>query len=437
MQRRSAGRSRHGCKECKRRHVKCDEGKPACRNCQARHLSCSFIATLGSELPSSHSVLAIAPDSIPRDDPHLPPAPLDGTPLLKEQGFTTPASYSSQNARDDPQHRRKVDHGKTLDSVAVPARDASLTDMTFQLHDLELFHNFTTNFCQGLSVDGRNASPRFGEAIVRQSFTRPYLMEQLLALSAAHMSTQACRDASFYRREATSRQTRALTMFNQSSTAKAEEECFPAFLFSILLCYHALFDALNSRSNFSTFLDELIKGFRLCSGVRVMAGKDFDSLGKEYRRQTGSDLLGMEHMWNSCDPDIGTTFSSKLAPVRRLVEEADVSPATSKACAGALDLLCALPAAGPADRMSLGFNSLRVLRWMVTVPPDFVKLVEQRRAEALVIIAYYGVIVHDARDCWIFSNDAGVFIIRSIVDFLGSYWTEWLAWPMEVVDGSE
>ncbi|KAI1290968.1 hypothetical protein F5Y03DRAFT_388680 [Xylaria venustula] len=340
MQRRSAKKSRFGCKECKRRHVKCDEAKPVCSDCRIRNLHCSYIST---------STLTLSSQSISND-------------------------YGDDNDNDNDNTPGLSPHSRF---------EYTSNNQTFKLHDLELFHNFKANVWSVLSPDEFPVAQRFTEVIIQHSFSRPYLMDQLLALSAAHMSTQRPHQSSFYRQEATRRQTQALTLFNTSPTAKDTDECLPAFFFSILLSYQVLFDALASRDDFSAFLDKLTKGFRLCGGVRAMAGHSLDSLVMQYRQEVGSELLEMERVWKSPDTGFGAVT--------------------------------------------------RVLRWVVTVRPEFVELIEQRRPEALIIIAHFGVLLHDARDCWIF-GDAGAYIIRSITGFLGSYWAEWLAWPNEMLD---
>ncbi|KAI0975306.1 hypothetical protein F4678DRAFT_322609 [Xylaria arbuscula] len=446
MRRRSAKKSRYGCKECKRRHVKCDEAKPVCSDCRIRHLHCSYVSTSTITPASQRGISLTDHSNVSSHDREndadrgqsllLPP-----TPLTAPRSNQDPISASSSPLSQGHLNHDSCKYSNDLDdennnapglSPHPPFNPAS-TDQTFKLHDLELFHNFKANVWDVLSADEVPAAQRFTEVIVEHSFARPYLMDQLLALSAAHMSTQRPHQASFYRQEATRRQTQALALFNTSPTAKATDECLPAFFFSILLSYQVLFDALDSREDFSAFLDKLTKGFRLCGGVRAMAGNSLDSLVMQYRQQIGSDLLDMERLWTSPDTGFGAVFSDKLARLKCLIEEADVNHAISKPCSAALNLLCTLPTVDTA-RASSGFKVIRVLRWVVTVRPEFIELIEQRRPEALIIIAHFGVILHDAKDCWVF-GDAGAYIIRSITAFLGSYWAEWLTWPNEVLGG--
>ncbi|KAI0863838.1 hypothetical protein F4860DRAFT_501783 [Xylaria cubensis] len=334
MRRRSAKKSRYGCKECKRRHVKCDETKPSCANCVIRQLQCSFVSGLPTPQSITSTPTATTTDSC---------------------GLISPLSQD-----------------KTILTVSSPVNYV-LPEPTFQLHHLELFHHFEHDMWRFVSLDdmmGKN----FIAMVARHAITIPYLMDQLLAFSAAHMSTHRPYQACFYREEATHLQTRALGLFN---AAKATGEAFPAFLFSILLSHQILFDTFSTRADFPTFLDKLVTSLHLCAGVRAIAGESWNSISMQYYEQTGMEL---PYKW-ILDTDSETIFTKKLT---------------------------------------------------LAVPTDFVKLVEQRRPEALIITAYYGVLIHNARDFWVF-GDAGAFIIRSITRYLGSCWDEWLAWPNEVL----
>lgn len=305
-------------------------------------------------------------------------------------------------------------------------------EQTFQLDHLELFYHFEHNIWSFASLED-TVGKSFIAMVTSQAITIPYLMDQLLALSATHMCIHRPHRASFYREEATRLQTRALGLFNATKATVTPGEGLPAFLFSILLAHQILFDTLSTRTDFPTFLDKLVTSFRLCAGVRHIAGECWNSITTQYYQQTGIELA--TKLMLDTGPD--TVFAEKLTHLRSLIKEENSSLSVSTPCTEALDLLRNLSSVENAPRSGSLRNIIVlrwtvVLRWAVTVPSDFVKLIEQRRPEALIITAYYGVLIHNARDFWVF-GDAGAFIIRSITKFLGSYWAEWLAWPNEVL----
>ncbi|TGJ79718.1 hypothetical protein E0Z10_g9045 [Xylaria hypoxylon] len=302
----------------------------------------------------------------------------------------------------------------------------ALPEQTFQLCHLELFHHFERDMQCFLPFDDAMGK-RFVAMVIRQAVAIPYLMNQLLAFSAAHMCTHRPHQAPFYHEEATRLQTRALGLFNAAKATITTGEGLSAFLFSIILSHQILSDTFATRTDFPTFLDKLVTSLRLCAGVRTIAGMSWNSIMMEFYQQTGMELS------NKLILDTGseTIFTKKLAHLGSLIKDPNTGLSVSIPCTQALDLLRDLSSAENAP-VPESLRNISALRWAVTVPPDFVKLIEQRRPEALIITAYYGVLIHNARDFWVF-GDAGAFIIRSITRFLGGYWAEWLAWPNEVL----
>ncbi|KAI0185247.1 hypothetical protein EV127DRAFT_441984, partial [Xylaria flabelliformis] len=262
MQRRSAKKSRHGCKECKRRHVKCDESRPSCVNCKVRHLPCSFLSSLPIPSRSTAATAAPSPDPTTASEPR----PLVSPPG-SDRDLAMPLSLAGPTF--------------TINSFIS-------SDQTFKLYHLELLHNFRTdvlgnNIQDPVAVDGYMAM-----AVGEAARAAPYLMDQLLAISAANMSTKRPHQRRFYQDEATHLQTRGLALFN--ATQAAADNTLAGFIFSTLLSQQVLFDALSTRTDFPTFLDKLVTSFHICGGVRIMTGQSWPYIMAQYRHQTGISL---------------------------------------------------------------------------------------------------------------------------------------------------
>ncbi|KAI1368522.1 hypothetical protein F5Y08DRAFT_296041 [Xylaria arbuscula] len=416
MRRRSARKSRYGCRECKQRHVKCDETKPSCANCLIRRSPCSF-ASASCSLPIPPENITSTPTATTIVSPDCRLSE-DGA----ERGNSGMLPLLAHRGMSNPTHEGGY---KFLSPVGY-----ALPGQTFQLCHLELFDHFERDMWSSVSLDDAMAK-KFMAMVSRQAITIPYLMDQLLAFSAAHMSILRPHQASFYREEATRLQTRALGLFNATTATVTQGNGLPAFLFSILLSHHILFDTLSTRTDLPTFLDKLATSFRLCVGVGTVAGESWDSIMTEYYQQTGMSLSN-KRMFNAGSE---TVFTKKLTHLGSLIKDMKTDPSISTLCIEALNLLRDVSSARDARQYG-DFRNIIVLRWAVIVPSNFIKLIEQRRPEALVINAYYGVLIHEARDFWVF-GDAGAFIIRSITKFLGSYWAEWLAWPNELLDATD
>ncbi|KAI1746969.1 hypothetical protein F4782DRAFT_522849 [Xylaria castorea] len=415
MQRRSAKKSRHGCKECKRRHVKCDESRPSCANCKVRHLPCSFISSLPIPQRSTTAATASAtpsPNSTTVSESHLSEAG-DAVPYT-----ATVISPSGSN--------HDLATPLSLSRPAFTINSLISTDQTFKLYHLELLHNFRTDVLGNIilnpaAIDGYMAMT------VGEAAEAPYLMDQLLAISAANMSTKRQHQRRFYQDEATHLQTRGLASFNAAQAAA--DNTLAGFVFSTLLSQQVLFDAFSTRTDFPTFLDKLITSFHICGGVRIMTGKSWPFIMAQYRKKTGISLPAEFIVGRGPD----TILTMKLARLEMLLANENISSSVLSSCNTALRLLRDISYTPPVGSRLSAVRTTRVLQWAVQVPPDFIKLLEQRQPESLIIIAYYALLIHDTRDYWAY-GDAGAFIIRSITRFLGKYWAGWLAWPNEVID---
>lgn len=66
---------------------------------------------------------------------------------------------------------------------------------------------------------------------------------------------------------------------------------------------------------------------------------------------------------------------------------------------------------------------------------DFLNLLNARRPEALIILAYYGVLLHSFRDSWM-AHQSGASLVRVIATSVGQFWEPWLAWPRHIVESS-
>ncbi|KAI0444680.1 hypothetical protein F4803DRAFT_510882 [Xylaria telfairii] len=410
MQRRSARKSRHGCRECKRRHVKCDETRPSCVNCKVRHLQCSFVSSL--PVPPRSATAAAGPPN---------PITTSGSHSLE---VTSP--YSS-SAVSPPGANYELATPWPLAGPTVTINSLISTDQTFKLFHLELLHNFR-ECVLGINIRDPAAIDGYMSMTVGEAAQAPYLMDQLLAISAANMSTKRPHQRRFYEDEATHLQTRGLTLFN--ATRAAADNTLAGFVFSTLLSQQVLFDAFSTRTDFPTFLDKLVTSFHICGGVRIMTGESWPFIRTQYQKQTGINLPA--EFIAGRGPE--TLLTRKLAELETLLVEENPGPSVLGPCTTALRLLQKISYCRPPGRPRFAaFRTTRVLQWAVQVDTDFIKLLEQRRAESLIITAYYALLVHDTRDYWAYSG-AGAFIIRSITSFLGKYWAKWLAWPNEVLD---
>lgn len=256
-------------------------------------------------------------------------------------------------------------------------------------------------------------------------------MDELLALTAAHKSSSPDFDEATratYRVEATRLQTRALSHLNLDQVEVSDENCVQLFVFAAILGEHALFNAFSSiptNPPLSDVLDELVQCLSLHHGIAFIAGAAMHS----------TVPLMKELLSNSRDLPHEVTSPAAREELGITGTECDDLKQRLEASEG--DMECYLHAASILQYLfdmasRRGGQVIAVQEWMVRVRKDYAERLRQRRPEALVVVAYYGVLLHRGREYWAI-GDAGGFLIRAITRHLGTYWAEWLAWPNEML----
>ncbi|KAK9358715.1 hypothetical protein V1504DRAFT_441919 [Lipomyces starkeyi] len=332
MRRRPHKKSRIGCIECKRRHIKCDESRPTCVNCSTVKRSCSYF----NQDPTSS----------------CPPV---------------------------------------------------------NMNHLELLLQFLTETFKFSGIDQNGAEITF-QVTIKYGLSAPCLMHEILALAASTFKHSALL------------QTRALSLFNRAKTDITADNCVPMFLCSSFLGVHVLCDTLTFRdNNFNVFLDRFVSYLHLHRGVRAITNRSWHFL-----RET--ELKPILEAAESI-PQTKEGIGRECDGLQLLIRSADLSPSVVNVCQQAIvhlqwvfDGQGTLPEGNPNV----------IFAWPVLVSAEYADLLMQRTPEALIILAYYAVLLYYRREIWVF-GDAGKFLIESITRHLGTYWEKWLAWPNSVL----
>ncbi|VUC22806.1 unnamed protein product [Clonostachys rosea] len=394
-QRRSHRKSRNGCAECKRRHMRCDEARPACRNCSMAERACSYPAPARSG-PSP----VPAPEKRPQ--PPLPP-----------QQMRPPAQWPPQSL---PSFNESFANTPTSPSIPVSA---------FTPQHLMLLHHVETAMENEVLGDGQTT--RVVDISIRHTVECPYLIDQLLAFAAIHKAHQQPESAAKYRHQATELQTRALAYFTKDTESRSSDDMLyaaPRFLFAALLGLHVLAETLAyNRSDFQEFIDRFIDCIHLHKGIRTVILPTWEMLLQ-------SELLPILSLTTLQYPQ-EPCHGKECEPLRALLDASDLDSQSIDACQRAVQTLqWAFDLSGRLPRPDLPHA---VTGFSVVVSVEFGDVLRRHRAEALIILAYYGVLVHRARKYWMF-GDTGVFLIRDINKRLGSYWQEPMKWPLQVLE---
>lgn len=298
---------------------------------------------------------------------------------------------------------------------------------------LELLHHFEHELTKIPALAGPEAGPVL-ELAVREGFVTPYLMDELLALSAAHKSTLVTGNsqhgaASSYRTEAMRLQTRALERLKaaQAESSVSGGNGTALFLFSTFLGQHVLFDVFSSpRADIAAVLERFTHCLNLHRGIRTIAGNSWPQLSAQILPRKETAAAGIPR---------GTECATLMD---LLLTKSQMAGPSWQVCRDTVEVLQEMfdsvraTTTGSDGRNTASRRIIVVYEWPVRLPVGYVELLEQRRPEALIILAYYGVLLHRARNYWAVS-DAGEYLIRAITRHLGAYWADWLKWPNSVL----
>ncbi|ORY05578.1 hypothetical protein BCR34DRAFT_543868 [Clohesyomyces aquaticus] len=382
--RRTHKKSRGGCLECKRRHVKCDENRPTCLLCVRSERSCSFAS---APTPKRHPT---SPASIAYQN--------NGTPNAASSSSRSPGCSGFQSLPlDEPIN---LSHMELLIHLSIDKGMFNLSD----------------------DVDDHHGGITFA---LHKGLEFPYLMHQMLAYSARHLAFLHPEPLAPYLGLAIALQTRAISLFNAASTQVDESNCVAVLLFSTALGHHLLADTLAKRTpgGLEAFITHYIQCMETQRGIYTIA-------------RSAWPLLLETELETVLRASVGFTSQipkgNHCRQLRELIEESQgLTDADKEACGVAIHYL------------QIGFDAIlaekehsyrhqMIFSWSMLAPPEFVALLAAKRPEALIVLAYYALMLYHGRSMWQV-GDAGTFLMNIIVEYLGPEWGRWLQNPRDEV----
>ncbi|EGX95548.1 C6 finger domain protein [Cordyceps militaris CM01] len=200
--RRSHRKSRNGCTECKRRHIRCDEHRPVCSNCvSADRRACVFPRGPSSSSkppdPTNSGAGTSSPSTSPANNNNniTPPSPRRDFPFDQVCGpLPHPGGGGGTFRRSNYTYYPK--NGNATAAVPPPTppghhtagldADASV----FSPFHLQIMHHLQTVMMPDPTINTSNHFQQFVDIAMRHALDAPYLINELLALGAVHMATQ-------------------------------------------------------------------------------------------------------------------------------------------------------------------------------------------------------------------------------------------------------
>jgi hypothetical protein len=264
--------------------------------------------------------------------------------------------------------------------------------------------------------------------VLDHASTAPYILDQLLALSAFHCSSTKQDPQGLFAREATELQTRALCSFNRANLSHLAVTGLSSLVYISLLGVQLLHSTLaKSQQPLGGFVTDFVGYMRILRGVQEVVNIHRSEIFSPSGLKPLLDIV----QWMQ-DPNTSSEGSQTAPLVAHLRTSPDALTPSVQACLEALQRIqwiLNLKDTVPED------SNLRVhatMSWSVMVCEEYVESLHQRRPEALAVLAFFAAMLHQKPAFWGFQA-AGPELVRAIVEHIGPFWADSLIWPRSVI----
>jgi hypothetical protein len=297
-------------------------------------------------------------------------------------------------------------------------------DPGLNIRQLELLHQFITATYTTFS-DEEEVREVWKTGVVRMSFAHPYLMYELLAISALHLAHCRPENSTGYYTTSTELQTQALNSFNSVQREVTASNCAPVLIFTSLLAVHVLAEPpRTATSDPSQYLDHVIHCIMLMRNIQKLVIHDW------YDHLKDTELKPMFTL----RPEAAERYQvpRPCLDLSKLTDDPDLGEQAKEAYNAAIERLIWFYTISNVPNKK--YNSVRwLLAWPIQLNAAYLDRLNQRRPEALVILAYFAVVLMFYKGCWVV-GDSGQLLIHAISSHLGPHWAEWMAWPLSFIE---
>ncbi|KAJ9612080.1 hypothetical protein H2200_003675 [Cladophialophora chaetospira] len=331
----------------------------------------------------------------------------------------TPLAGVSEASTPD---QRTQGHGQPSSKATPIFIPSESSGQGLNMHHLELLHQFVSSTYTTFSPD-KSVHHVWQGPVIRMALSHPFLMYEILAISALHLAYSRPANSTWYYTRSTELQSQALKLFNSVQRAVDASNCGPVLMFSSLLGLHVLADPSRTIGlNSHQYLDHVIHCIMLMRNVQKLIIHDWYDALRE------SELKPIFDVWQPPKP---YHVPQPCLNLVQLTENWNVGVEVKEAYDQAIERLHWTYAVSKVPNEN--HTTVRwLLAWPIQLPEAYQEHLDQRRPEALVILAYFAVVLIFYKNCWIV-GDSGQFLIKAIASHLGPHWAQWMKWPLTFV----
>ncbi|KAH8879161.1 hypothetical protein GQ53DRAFT_672670 [Thozetella sp. PMI_491] len=417
--RRTHTKSRGGCFECKRRKIKCDEGKPVCAGCIKRETTCTYPDEIISWPPQQEneqrSSSSLRPE--PRDwGPTSAPSPQGSSTKPSALGDSAPASFPAE-------------------TVASLGETSAARLGVFDMEDMTLWHHFIKSTAETIS------SP-WGEELPQLALSCDYLLHGILAAAALHLAFLYPELHEKYNFLATIHQDLAIGPFQRAMKDITTENGNQLFAFSTLLI---VFNFASSRApeellpsldgGSQTGIANWISCLRGCYSIHQAARLHIQAGPLGFLITEGRKLFdvlssGIVPLPEDDKSLLQITEGVMMLPSVRSSTTLDEMDSYVEAIAKLRNYL-AVSTMDQSPVMRRAITSM----WAATISETFIRLLREKRPPALIIMAHFCILLERADNCWYISGRA-VALFTTVDQTLDAEWAGYIEHPRRIIMGS-
>lgn len=397
-------------------HLKCDEKRPSCFNCANHDVECSFTSNEPITTFSTTETSLSTPETRPRAQRFLPYRYSTGE-LKKTFKLSKPRDQS-------PQPRPQSTHSKATQCEL--SLDGSTE--TFSLADLQLFHHYTISTYKTMREEGQDIHDLWQRHLPQWGVEFPSILHLILALSALHLAQNKPELRNQYFEKADNRFTFGVRSVTSVLSQVNDDNCQKVYMAASLICF--IYFARGPRpGEYLIFSDNgPSEWLVLMNGVKLLLFSHHAKIFSGLLEPTGDKPSYTitpamrserhEHMVH-------------LQSVQRLIEE-EASDANERelgmsAIQDLFNIMDELYERVSAGKEGVSLMDL-VIGWLYRRPEEFVHLLEQKRPRALVILAYWAVLLKYMESAW-FMEGWSEHVMGGISGSLHLDYSPWIDWP--------
>ncbi|KAL4894712.1 hypothetical protein BDV59DRAFT_174848 [Aspergillus ambiguus] len=401
--RRTHHKSRSGCKNCKRRRVKCDEKKPSCTNCLQHSVECDF--GIASDWTS---VSPSPPASGPRQQYRF-----------KQSKFQTALSSKGE--------QKASSIGVQCD---LPLDYSSNSGIS--MADLQLYHHYITSTYKTLTYEPEDVHRVYQTHLPQWGFTFPSVLHLILAISALHLGSKQPDQRDQYVRQADDHFTFGVRSVTFVLSRLSSENCQMIYISAVLICL-VYFGHGPTPGEYIVFSETgKAEWLVLMRGVR--------SILESRREEIFTGIL--EPVPGPRADTIGPDLLAELVQhkqhiigVKHFIELHTVDQDTRDLCISAcMNLMTTFE--DVYEQRTLGRDGIclmaAIIGWIYRLPETFIIHLEDKHPFALIVLAHWSILLRYMQTSWLMVG-WDKHVISGIRTSLREDFHMWIDWPWDVI----